>query len=68
MGSPRGVSSQVIRIGARPEREGSSLQRRLLEIPGVEEAVVATDEGLAYLKVDNARLDWARLQTLTTGI
>jgi predicted MFS family arabinose efflux permease len=67
MDSPRRVSSQVVRIGSRSEGDAPSLQRRLLEIPGVEEAVVATDEGLAYLKVDNRRLDWARLQALTAG-
>jgi predicted MFS family arabinose efflux permease len=67
MSSPRRVSSQVIRIGGDQAADGSSLQRRLLEIPGVEEAVVVSEEGLAYLKVDNRRLDSARLQTLTAG-
>jgi predicted MFS family arabinose efflux permease len=67
MGSPRRVSSQVIRIGGGHHADGTGLQRRLLEIPGVEEALVVTEEGLAYLKVDNARLDWARLRTLSTG-
>jgi len=67
MASPRPVSSQVARIRAGTAAEGADLQRRLLEIPGVEEAVVAVDEGLAYLKVDKARLDWARLQGYTIG-
>jgi len=62
MASPRPVSNQVVRIGAGTATDGTALQGRLLEIPGVEEAVVATDEGLAYLKVDKARLDWARLR------
>lgn len=67
MASPRHVSSQVIRL--RPDRDanGAALQCRLLEIPGVEEAVVALDEGLAYVKVDKARLDWARLREFTSG-
>lgn len=68
MASPRGVSSQVVRIGAGQAGDGPDLQRRLLEIPGVEEAVVAIDEGLAYLKVDKARLDSARLKGLTAGM
>lgn len=67
MGSPRRVSSQVIRIGGEKDADGTSVQRRLLEIPGVEEALVVTEEGLAYLKVDNAQLDWARLRALSTG-
>jgi hypothetical protein len=62
MGRPRRVSSQVIRVGALSAEQSPGLQRRLLEVPGVEEAVVVTEEGLAYLKVDNRRLDWARLQ------
>jgi len=65
MVSPRPVSSQVVRICAGTEAEGADLRRRLLEILGVEEAVVAMDEGLAYLKVDKARLDWAELKNHT---
>ncbi|WP_256091674.1 MFS transporter [Candidatus Thiosymbion oneisti] len=69
MVNPRPVSSQVVRIRAGTEAEGADLQHRLLEIPGVEEAVVAMDEGLAYLKVDKRRLDWAELKnhTLRSG-
>lgn len=65
MGSPRQVSSQVIRVAG--EAGDPGLQRRLLQIPGVEEAVVVAEEGLAYLKVDNRRLDWARLQAFSAG-
>jgi len=67
MASPRPVSGQVVRIRAGTAVEGADLQRRLLEIPGVEEAVVVVDEGLAYLKVDKRRLDWARLKGCTAG-
>ena len=66
MSSPRRVSSQVIRIETGEKGDDSSLQRRLLEVPGVEEAVVVAEEGLAYLKVDNAQLDWARLERFST--
>jgi len=68
MVNPRPVSSQVVRIGTGTEAEGADLQRYLLEIPGVEEAVVVVDEGLVYLKVNKARLDWARLQECTAGV
>ncbi|WP_082805887.1 MFS transporter [Marichromatium gracile] len=47
--------------------DAAALERRLLAEPGVREAVVALDEGVAYLKVDSRRLDWARLQTLSAG-
>jgi hypothetical protein len=33
----------------------------------VEEAIVAPDEGVAHLKVDNRRVDWARLQAAAAG-
>jgi hypothetical protein len=49
------------------ETAGADLQDRLLQVPGVEEAVVVAEEGLAYLKVDNRRLDWARLQAFAPG-
>ena len=65
MGRPRQVSSQVIRVSG--EVGDWELQRRLLQIPGVEEAVVVAEEGLAYLKVDNRQLDWARLQAFSVG-
>jgi len=68
MVSPRPVSNQVVRIRAGTQAEGAELQRRLLEIPGVEDAVVAMDEGLAYLKVNKCHLDWARLQGYTAGV
>ena len=37
-------------------------------LPGVDEVVVVAEEGVAYLKVDNARLDSARLQEFSAGI
>ena len=67
MGNPRQVSSQVVRVGAHCGADPVAVQRLLLEIPGVEEAVVVAEEGLAYLKVDNRRLDSARLQALCAG-
>jgi MFS family permease len=68
MRSPRQVSSQIVRVGAIATGDASAVQRRLLDIPGVEEAVVVAEEGLAYLKVDNGRLDWARLQAVSAGV
>ncbi len=67
MRNPRQVSSQVVRVGAHCGEDPDAVQRLLLEIPGVEEAVVVAEEGLAYLKVDNRRLDSARLQALCAG-
>jgi MFS family permease len=65
MVSPRQVTNQVIRLSG--ETPGADLQDRLLQVQGVEEAVVVAEEGRAYLKVDNRRLDWARLQAFSAG-
>ncbi len=59
---PRRLTSQVLPLGEVDVAGAASIQRALLEIPGVEEAVVVVEEQAAYLKVDTRRLDWARLQ------
>ena len=50
----------MIRVGARSA--DPLLRDQLLAIPGVEEALVVAEEGVAYLKVDKRQVDWARLQ------
>jgi predicted MFS family arabinose efflux permease len=67
MARPRQARSQVVRLGPLEGVDLPALQRRLLEVPGVEEAEVVGEEGLAYLKVDSARLDSARLQAIAAG-
>ncbi|MCG6863746.1 MAG: MFS transporter [Chromatiaceae bacterium] len=66
MGNPGRLGNLVIRTGA--VADVSALRQGLLAVPGVEDAEVVIEEGLAYLKVDNARLDSARLQELSAGI
>jgi MFS family permease len=65
MSNPGRLGNLVIRIGA--AADVSALRRDLLAVAGVEDAEVVSEEGLAYLKVDNARLDSARLQELSAG-
>lgn len=62
--APGNFSSHVLTLGELAEAEAPSMQERLLAIPGVEEAVIAVDEGVAYLKVDKGALDWARLEAV----
>lgn len=62
MVQPRRLTSRVLPLGEIDLGRVASIQRALLEVPGVEEAVVVVEEEAAYLKVDTRRLDWARLQ------
>ncbi|NCA71727.1 MAG: MFS transporter [Sphingobacteriia bacterium] len=62
---PENLTRHVLPIGDMPDAADAGLAARLLDVPGVEEAVVAREEGVAYLKVDTRQLDWARLQTFS---
>lgn len=64
---PSNLATHVLPVGALPAGDVQSVRERLLAIPGVEEAVIALDEGVAYLKVDNRELDWARLNAVSAG-
>lgn len=56
MRMPAAVSSYVVALDGRSENV-DSLARLLAAFPGVEEAVVIAEEGVAYLKVDRRRFD-----------
>ena len=56
--------NQLLRVGVLSASQAEQLSARLLTIPGVAEAVVIVEEGLAYLKVDKSILDPAALQDL----
>jgi predicted MFS family arabinose efflux permease len=64
---PGQLTVHLLPVGELPEASLPGLRERLLAVPGVEEAVVALDEGVAHLKVDNRRVDWARLQAAAAG-
>ena len=64
MGAPQRVSNQMIAVGPIGADGILDLERRLLAVPGVRDAVVALEEGVAYLKVDSRELDSARLQAV----
>jgi MFS family permease len=64
MRRPGSYSSRLVNLshgelGALPD-----LGERLRAVPGVVEAVVVADEGVAYLKVDRSRLDEAALDAI----
>jgi len=69
MTPPERVRSQVIRLSRTlwvgDTLESLGIQRQLLAIPGVRDALVDPEEGVAYLKVDSRELDSARLQAFS---
>ncbi len=62
MKRPRHVSSLLVNVGGLSREQASWLAGRLLQIPGVAEAVVLAEDGVAYLKVDREKLDRSALQ------
>ncbi|WP_317963454.1 MFS transporter [Methylocaldum szegediense] len=64
MKAPRGLSSLMVNVRGLTQDQASSLSRRLLQIPGVAEAVVLAEDGVAYLKIDKEKLDRMALNGL----
>ncbi len=61
MRQPRYLASHLLKVGPLDSVQAAVLGAELLRVPGVEDAVVNGEEGVAYLKVDNQRLDGAAL-------
>jgi len=60
--SPQHLSSYLLKINALTPADAEQMAQTLSRIPGVAEAVVVPDEGVAYLKVDRRHLNPADLQ------
>jgi MFS family permease len=65
MRPPRYLSSHLLEVGRVSQAEAGILAERLLKVPGVAEAVVIVEEGVAYLKVDKAKLDLNALRVFS---
>lgn len=61
MRQPAYYSSQLLNVGQLDPAEAETLVRDLSAVPGVMEAVIVAEEGVAYLKVDKPKLDEAAL-------
>lgn len=57
MPPPPPFTSRVVRVGRVSAARAAELAARLGQVPGVAEAVVIAEEGVAYLKVDRTALD-----------
>jgi len=61
-GSPAVLfESRLLRVGRTTAARARELSEELSRVPGVLEATVVVEEGVAYLKIDNSKLDEARL-------
>jgi len=65
--APRLLDTHLVEVGARGPDEARDLARRLSDIPGVAEAVVVAEEGVAYLKVDSRTFDRDAVEQITAG-
>lgn len=65
MRRPGHYSSYLARLGTVDRGMAAELAARLDAVPGVIEAVVVAEEGIAYLKIDRARFDAAAVGRIT---
>ena len=64
MAPPPYLSSYMIYVGEFDSAGADARARELRGLPGVAEAVVVVDEGVAYLKVDNRTVDRGHIEAL----
>ena len=62
MRQPPYLSSYIMRVGEVGPEQAEAVAARLESLPGVAEAVVIPEEGVAYLKVDRKVLDESQLR------
>ena len=66
MRPPRELASRMLMVGELTPVQARELARRIGAVSGVVEAVVVAEEGVAYLRVEEARLDEAALREFST--
>lgn len=65
MRNPPPLSTYLLNLGSVEAPSAEELAAQLLAIPGVAEAAVIAEDGIAYLKVDRKRLDRAALRAFS---
>ena len=63
MRRPSHLTTRLVRVGERSAADAQRLAERLRQVPGVAEALVVPEEGLAYLKVDSKIFDRAEAES-----
>jgi MFS family permease len=67
MRDPDYLSTHLLHLGAVRPDEAGSLAGRLTAVPGVSEALISVEEGVAYLKIDRRRVDFRALDEFSVG-
>jgi MFS family permease len=67
MREPRLLATRELRVGVQTAAQAEKLARKLAAVPGVAEAIVIAEEGVAYLKVDPHALDKKRLESFSVS-
>lgn len=67
MRHPRYLSSYLLNVGPMEGEQARQMVHKLTAIRGVAEAVIAPDEGVAYLKVERHALDEQRLREFSVS-
>jgi MFS family permease len=67
MPEPPLLTTREIQVGRQSPAASEALAARLAAIPGVAEAIVLGDAGIAYLKVDARQFDAKRLEEFVPG-
>jgi len=67
MREPKLLATRQLRVGVQTSAQAEKLAKKLSSIPGVSEAVVIAEEGIAYLKVDAQLLDPKRLKSFSVS-
>lgn len=65
MREPRLLATRELRVGVQTRDQAEKLARKLTTVPGVAEAIVIAEEGIAYLKVDPHALDKKQLESFS---
>lgn len=67
MRQPSYLTTRLVHVADGKARDAERLAARLRQVPGVAEAVVIAEEGLAYLKVDSKAFDAAKAEAVAGG-
>jgi len=66
MSRPRNLRNELLHVGKLSDEEADEMQLRLKLVPGVVEAAVVSEEGVAYLKIDPEKTDLSVLDEFST--